>query len=258
MGSDFRVTISQMPADGYTDAEWLRLVDHVDDAGRDLVVLPEMPFYRWMPASDDVDEREWDAAVAAHDEWIARLDDLAPAAVASSRPVIRDGARLNEGFVWDAEDGYRAVHHKAHLPDDPGFWEASWYDAGPESFELADAAGVSVGFLICSELWAMERAREYGQNGANIILTPRATGIGTSDKWLAGGRTAAVVSGTFSVSANRAGSNGAVEFGGESWCFGPDGEQLAVTSDDEPNVTVSIDPSGAEDAQETYPRYVFK
>lgn len=258
MVSDFRVTVSQMPAGGYTDPEWRRLVGHVDDAESDLVVLPEMPFYRWVPASDDVDEREWDAAVAAHDEWIARLDDLAPAAVASSRPVIRDGSRLNEGFVWDAERGYRAVHHKAHLPDDPGFREASWYDAGPESFELADVAGVSVGFLICTELWAMERAREYGQSGANLVLTPRATGATTMDKWLAGGRTAAVVSGAFSVSANRAGANGAVDFGGGSWCFGPDGEQLAITSADEPNVTVTINPADAETAQETYPRYAFK
>ena len=258
MDSDLRVTISQVPSDGYDDTAWRRLVDHVSDAESDLVVLPEMPFYRWLPASDEVEESEWDDAVSVHETWLSRLDDLAPAAVASSRPVIRDGARLNEGFVWDAERGYRAVHHKAHLPDDPGFWEASWYDAGPDEFELADVAGVSVGFLICTELWAMERAREYGRNGAHLVLTPRATGVATMEKWLAGGQTAAVVSGAFSVSANRSGANDAVEFGGGSWCFGPDGDRLAITSDDDPNVTVTVDPTEAEDAQETYPRYAFK
>lgn len=258
MDSDLTVTISQVPAGGYGDGDWRRLVDHVDDNDSDFVILPEMPFYRWLPSSDDVVADEWNDSVETHDEWIDRLGDLGDAAVASSRPVTREGRRFNEAFVWDADLGYRAVHHKAYLPDEAGFWEASWYDAGPDEFELVDVAGVSAGFLICTELWAMERAREYGQNGAHILITPRATGAPTERKWLAGGRTAAVVAGAFSLSANRAGPNDAVEFAGKSWCFGPDGDRLAITSADDPNVTVSIDPTEATDAQETYPRYAFK
>jgi N-carbamoylputrescine amidase len=257
--ADFRVTISQLPAGGSEPArDWDRLVDHVTREGSDLVVLPEMPFDDWLPATDDVDPDAWDAAVRAHDESLDRFDDLAPAAVAGSRPVTREGTRLNEGFVWDTEQGYRAVHHKARLPDEAGFWEASWYDPGPEDFSPVTVAGVSVGFLICTELWAMEQARAYGRDGVHLLVTPRATEAATSEKWLAAGRTAAVVAGAFSVSANRSKVDDGPDFAGESWCFGPDGERLGLTSDDEPFVTVVIDPADAERAQETYPRYALK
>jgi len=260
MDSEFRVTISQVPSGGTNcETEWKQLVEHVEQNHSDLVVLPEMPFYRWLPASNAVDPAEWDASVEAHDEWLTRLEALTPAVVASSRPVVRDGTPLNEGFVWSANTGYRPVHHKAYLPDEKGFWEASWYDAGPSEFSLVEVTGLSTGFLICTELWAMEQVRAYGRKGVQLIISPRATGAQTSKKWLAAGRTAAVVAGAFSVSANRApNDNETPEFGGQSWCFGPDGGRLALTSEKAPFRTVTINPSDAEKARETYPRYAIE
>ena len=61
------------------------------------------------------------------------------------------------------------------------------------------------------------------------------------DKWLAGGRAAAVMGGAFSLSSNRAGSNHGLTYGGLGWVIGPDGQVLATTSDSEPFVTVEID-----------------
>lgn len=261
MVSEFNVTISQVPAGGPDCAtDWSRLVTHVEQEESDLVVLPEMPFYRWVPATDNVDIDLWDTAVQAHDDWIDRLDELAPATVMSSRPVVRDGTRLNEGFVWDAETGYRPVHQKVYLPNEQDVWEASWYESGPDDFSPIELGDISVGFLICTELWAMEQVREYGREGIHFLVTPRATGRTTSEKWLAAGRTAAVVSGAFSLSANRVsnGDDNNPEFGGQSWCFDPDGNRLAITSDEDPFLTVTVNPADAEHAQDTYPRYALE
>jgi N-carbamoylputrescine amidase len=259
MATELAVTVAQAPS-GETrlETDWSRLVAHVDREGSDLVVLPEMPFYRWLPATDDVDPDAWERAVRAHDEWVERFDELGPAAVMGSRPVVREGTRLNEAFVRDADDGYRPVHHKAHLPDEPGFREASWYEAGRGEFEPVEVTGVSVGVLVCTELWAMEQVRTYGREGVDCLVTPRATGAATSGKWLAAGRTAAVVAGAFSLSANRSGTeDDGPAFAGESWCFDPDGERLAVTSADEPFATVTVDVEAARRARETYPRYAI-
>jgi N-carbamoylputrescine amidase len=103
----------------------------------------------------------------------------------------------------------------------------------------------------------MEHARAYGKAGVNLIVTPRATERVTVDKWLAGGRTAAVVSGAFSLSSNRAGSEEhPTDFGGQGWVIGPDGEVLGLTSRQQPFVTVEIDLREAERAKRTYPRYI--
>jgi len=159
--------------------------------------------------------------------------------------VTRDGRRLNEGFVWDEEAGYRTAHHKFYLPNEEGAWEAQWYERGDGSFEVVQVGAAKVGFVICSELWAFQRAREYGKAGAHVLVTPRLTTRSSVDKWLAGGLAAAVVSGAYSLSSNRASET--QDYGGRGWVVSPDGEVLASTSPAAPFATVDIDlapPSG--------------
>lgn len=253
------VTVCQLheAPDGLED-DWPSLARHVARHGSDLVVLPEMPFAPWLAGDREVDRERWDAAVAEHDRWLARLGELGPVAVVGSRPVTVDGVPLNEGFAWDAAGGYRAVHHKVYLPQEPGFWEASWYESGPAAFDGATIAGLEVGFLICSEIWFTEHARDFGRRGAHLVVVPRATPAGTADKWLAGGRVTAVVSGAWCLSSNRGGidERGAV-WDGAGWIVEPEsGDVVAVTSENEPFVSRRIDPQRAVAAKRTYPRYI--
>jgi len=101
----------------------------------------------------------------------------------------------------------------------------------------------------------MERGRAYGKQGVHLLVTPRATGKPTVEKWLVGGRAAAVVSGAFSLSSNR--FSRSVDLGGQGWVVGPDGQVLAVTSRAQLFLTVSIDLEEAERAKGTYPRYML-
>lgn len=259
MTAALRCTVCELPdpATGDLEASWSGLVDHARDRDTDLVLLPEMPFHAWLPARSDVDDDAWAAAVEAHGRWMERLSELGADVVAGTRPIVDRGRRHNEGFLW-TPDGTRAVHRKVHLPDEAGFWEASCYEPGPGRFDTATVGGVRVGFLICTELWFLERARAYAAEEADVLLCPRATPREARDKWLAGGRTAAVVSGAFCLSSNRSGSgDGPGDWAGRGWVSHPEhGEMLTVTSRDRPWVTVEIDPGDARRAKETYPRYV--
>lgn len=113
--------------------------------------------------------------------------------------------------------------------------------------------------MVCTDLWFTEHARAYGKAGVNVIANPRATEAFSSEKWLVGGRAAAIVSGAYCLSSNRGwrGTTG-VEFGGTGWIIDPDGAVLATTSDNEPFVTVDIDLQVAAAAKQTYPRYVIE
>jgi predicted amidohydrolase len=238
--------------------DWEGLVSHVRAEASEFVLLPEMPFYPWLAWKREAEPALWQKAVTAHDQWMLRLTELAPAVVVSSRPVIRRGRRLNEGFIWAQTDGYRAAHAKYYLPNEEGFWEATWYERGPADFTLMPVGSARIGFLICSELWFNAHARDYAGGGIHLLVCPRATPKATVDKWIAGGRTAAVVSGAYCLSANFAASaNSPVEWGGSSWIIEPqEGEVLGLTTPQQPFVTVEIDLATADRAKHTYPRYI--
>jgi N-carbamoylputrescine amidase len=110
-----------------------------------------------------------------------------------------------------------------------------------------------VGFLVCSELWFFERARQLGDAGAELVLTPRRTGTGSRDKWLLAGRAAAISAGAYSCSSN---AIGGPDFGGLGWIVDPDGRVLGTTSAERPFLTLDLDLSLARTAKSTYPRNV--
>jgi predicted amidohydrolase len=256
-----RVTVCQLgEGEAALEEDWRRLVEHVRTEGSEVVLLPEMPFHSWLARDREVDAEAWQDSVVSHDAWMERLSELAPAAVIGSRPVTREDRRLNEGFVWDAALGYRGVHDKVYLPDEAMFWEASWYERGDGTFDLAEVAGARVGFLICTEVWFSEHARAYARGGIHLLAVPRATPGTTAEKWIAGGRTAAVAAGAYCLSSNRGGvDDQGTRWAGAGWIIEPEeGEVLAVTSEEEPFATREIDLVRSEAAKQTYPRYVHE
>ncbi|GGM05687.1 MULTISPECIES: carbon-nitrogen hydrolase family protein [Micromonospora] len=256
-----RVTVCEL-ADAPADApQWSELGERLRDEETDLLLLPEMPFSPWLAGEPAFALDRWRAAVAAHDAGVWRLSDLGVPAVVSSRPVERGGRRYNEAFLWTARDGYRALHVKSRLPAEEGYWEATWFAAGPEPAPTGVGYGPAVlAASICSELWHFERARTAAQAGVNLILTPRATSGGWTDNWLVAGRATAVSSGAFCLSSNRVVADGAPvppgqpQFGGSSWIIDPEGTVLARTSRHEPLLTRAIDLAQATSARTTYPR----
>jgi N-carbamoylputrescine amidase len=251
-----KVTVCQLNDSSMEfEKDWEGLVNHVQKEASELVLLPEMPFTPWFGTSPHFDPAVWQAVVNKHETWMHRLKDLDPAVVLTSRPVNKGDKRLNEGFIWDSKNGYQPGHQKYYLPDEDGFWEASWYDRGDGEFSSRLSFGLRLGFLICTELWFMHCARAYGKQGAHLIVTPRASGKKTVEKWLTAGRTAAIISGAFSLSSNH--YSASENFGGQGWIINPEGEVLGITTPADPFLTVDINLSEAEQAKETYPRYVI-
>ena len=254
-----KVTVCELrnDADGL-EQDWQALVAHVKSEKSDLVLLPEMPFHPWVAGTNKVDPGIWQQAVIAHDQWVQRFSELSPAVVIGSRPVIHKGKCQNEGFIWQSKSGYKPTHAKYYLPDEEGFWEASWYERGKRVFTVVQCRGINVGFLICTELWFLEHARAYCKQDIHLLVCPRVTPKNSVDKWIAGGRAAAVVSGAFCLSSNLNGPNTeSIAFGGAGWVIEPEeGSVWGLTSQSEPFLTVDIDLEQAKRAKYTYPRYV--
>lgn len=236
---------------------WKRLVGHVREAELDLFLINEMPFGPWIAAGQAFEQETWRSACEVHEEGISRLRELGAPAVMGSRAREVDKRRLNEAFVWTAENGYRAVHTKQYFPDEPGYYEARWFERGERHFRLGEAGPARVGFLICTEVMFNEHARHYGRKGAHVIAVPRAVGRASLARWLVAMRMAAIVSGCYVMSSNRGGVDSkGQEFGGRGWIVDPNGDLVAQTSPASPLVTYTIDLDFVSVAQMEYPCYV--
>ena len=253
------VTVCELPNTWtINDNYWNRLTRHLDTEKSDLLLLPEMPFFEWITRSGDVNPDLWHKAVKAHDEWMSRLGELPVNMVITSRPVIETGKKLNRGVIFEKGKNVLGAHDKYYLPDEPGYFEASWYDRGDGRFEAAEINGLKIGFLICTELWFTAMARQYMKQGIDILVCPRATPKTEADIWITGGKAAAIVSGAFCLSSNYNGPNiPGEDFGGAGWIIEPErGSILGTTSSAKKFLTLDIDLSAAKKAKTTYPRYV--
>ncbi|HJQ41230.1 MAG TPA: carbon-nitrogen hydrolase family protein [Thermoanaerobaculia bacterium] len=208
--------------------------------------MNELPFGSWIAAGSAFDEACWNESVEAHERGMRHLHELGAGIVAGTRPRGTDALRTNEAFI-----GSEAVHTKQYFPDEEGFYEARWFDAGERHFRLAPAGALQCGFLICTELMFNEHARHYGRAGAHAILVPRATGT-SLDRWLVAMRMAAIVSGSYVLSSNRSGGS----FGGRGWIIDPSGTVIGATSEETPAAFYEIDTEVVAQAQRDYPCYV--
>jgi N-carbamoylputrescine amidase len=253
-----KVTVCQLGNDPREFArDWERLTVHVKTQQSDLVLLPEMPFSPWFALTPEYDLEVWESAVKAHQDATPLLERLSPSRVCGSMPINHKGKRLNEAFVWDSISGFRHAHAKYYLPDEKGYWEASWYQRGEGDFKPIQAGDAMLGFVICTDLWFFQHSRSYGKEGAHMIACPRATPKTTLEKWLVGGQAAAVVSGAFTLSSNKISREGEeADLGGQGWIVGPNGKVLGLTTREQPFLTLDLDPTKAEKAKEMYPRYV--
>lgn len=254
-----KVTVCQLDnRPGYLERMLEELATHIKEEESDFVLLPEMCFSEWLAADAVPDAARWYAAVADHAKHVAQLEKLGAKAVMGTRPIVREhGSFRNQAYIWTAETGAQPVHEKYYLPDEPSYWEHTWYDRGELRFDVARALGMRIGVQICTEMWFFEWARRYAAAKADLLCVPRATPHSSLKKWLAGGQAAAVCSGAYSLSSNLWNPPGSkADCGGMGWITSPEGEILAQTTLESPFATQQIDLELARQSKQTYPRYV--
>ena len=251
-----RVTVCELPHDPEALAfAWAALCEHAAHHASQLVLLPEFAMIDPVWQHERFDPVRWAAAEEASEIWRRRLPELGVAHVVGTRPVTMGGRPFNQGFLWSASAGLVPLRRKFFMPDEPGCWEARWFDRGDSDFTEYRADAWSFGLNICTELWAVETYAAYAARGVQVILSPRATAASTTAKWLSVGVVAAVRSGAFSLSSNRVDPTGAC--GGVGWIIDPYGNILARTTLDAPFATVDIDLSASAAARDDYPCYVL-
>ena len=153
------------------------------------------------------------------------------------------GLYHNTAVVFDSDGSIAGKYRKMHIPDDPAYYEKFYFTPGDLGFEPIETSVGRLGVLVCWDQWYPEAARLMALRGAEILIYPTAIGRETSDTpeeqtrqldaWITVQRGHAVANGLPVVTVNRcgfepdpSGQTRGIEFWGNSFVAGPQGELL--------------------------------
>lgn len=162
------------------------------------------------------------------------------------------GLYYNTTVVIDADGSYLGKYRKMHIPDDPGYYEKFYFTPGDLGFKAFETKFGKIGVLICWDQWYPEASRLTAMKGADIIFYPTAIGWAREQDemtnneqyyaWQTAQRAHAVANGVHTVTVNRTGWEGDMQFWGGSFVSNPFGTILYEASHDkEENIVVEID-----------------
>jgi predicted amidohydrolase len=216
---------------------------HAADRGADLALLPELPLNPWSPATKE--PRDEDAEPMGGPRMTAQAEAAAEAGIGLVGGIIhRDeqtGRRTSRALVFDRRGELATTYEKLHLPQEPGFWETSHYEAGTQAAQRIDAFGVPVGVQLCSDTNRPEGTHLLAAQGAMAVLIPRATEEAGYQRWKLVFRANALTSCCYVLSVTRPGTEQGVLIGGPSVAIDPKSNVMVETTDVLALVTLEAD-----------------
>ena len=255
-----------------TIAKTLELIAEAKKGGADLVVCQELHQTQYFCQSEDTNffdhANDWQEDVAF---WGRVVKENGVVLVTSLFEKRADGLYHNTAFVFERDGSVAGKYRKMHIPDDPGFYEKFYFTPGDIGFEPIETSLGKLGVLVCWDQWYPEAARLMALKGAKILIYPTAIGWfeGDSDDeksrqleaWVAVQRGHSVANGLPVVAVNRVGFEkddsgvmDGIKFWGNSFVFGPQGEQLfRANSTDELCKIVEIDMKRSEEVRRIWP-----
>ena len=241
--------------------------------GAELVVLQELHCGIYFCQAEDT-------AMFNLAETIPGIDTEVFSAVAREHNVVlvtslfekrAPGLYHNTAVVFEKDGSIAGKYRKMHIPDDPAYYEKFYFTPGDLGFEPIQTSVGKLGVLVCWDQWYPEAARLMALAGAEMLIYPTAIGWESTDPqtekerqhgaWFVSQRGHAVANGLPVITVNRTGHEpdwtditGGIQFWGQSFVAGPQGEVLHLASpDQEENIVVEIDKNRTEEVRRIWP-----
>jgi N-carbamoylputrescine amidase len=241
--------------------------------GADLVVLQELHCGIYFCQVEDTTQFDLARPIPGEDTEIfsKAAKDNGVVLVTSLFEKRAAGLYHNTAVVFEKDGTMAGKYRKMHIPDDPAYYEKFFFTPGDMGFEPVQTSVGKLGVLVCWDQWYPEAARLMALRGAELLIYPTAIGWETSDTegeqsrqhgaWETIQRGHAVANGLPVVVVNRvgfepdwSGVTGGIQFWGQSFVAGPQGEFLYKASTTaEENTVVEIDKQRTEDVRRIWP-----
>lgn len=181
------------------------------------------------------------------------------------------GLYHNTAVVIERDGRIAGRYRKMHIPDDPAYYEKFYFTPGDLDFRPIPTSVGRLGVLVCWDQWYPEAARLMTLRGADLLLYPTAIGWDSADTpdeqrrqldaWRTVQRGHAIANGLPVVTVNRvgheadpSGHTAGIQFWGNSFACGPQGELLSeLPTDAEAIRIVDIDLRRSEHVRRWWP-----
>ena len=254
-------------------AKSIKAIREAAQKGAQLVVLQELHRSLYFCQTEDVDV--FDLAETIPGPSSNTLGELAKelniVIVASLFEKRATGLYHNTAVVLEKDGSIAGKYRKMHIPDDPGVYEKFYFTPGDLGFEPIQTSVGKLGVLVCWDQWFPEAARLMAMAGAELLIYPTAIGWDPNDDqneqtrqkdaWVISQRAHAVANGVPVISCNRvghesdpSGHSSGIQFWGNSFIAGPQGEFLAQANNiDEQILVVEVDQKRSENVRRIWP-----
>ena len=204
-------------------------------------------------------------------EWLGRLAaELSVVIVGSLFERRAAGIYHNTAVVLEADGRLVGRYRKAHIPDDPAYYEKFFFTPGDDDLRPIETSVGQLGVLVCWDQWYPEAARLMALAGAEILLYPTAIGRSAEDPpeeqgrqqdaWETVQRGHAVANGLPVLACNRvgfepdpSGATSGITFWGNSFACGPQGEMLVRAGDGPETLIADLDLGRSERVRRMWP-----
>ena len=240
--------------------------------GAQLVVCQELHTSAYFCQREDVTRHDLAEPIPgpSTDHFGALAKELGVVLVISLFERRAAGLSHNTAVVLESDGQIAGTYRKMHIPDDPGFTEKFYFAPGDQGFEPIQTSLGRLGVLVCWDQWYPEAARLMALAGAELLIYPTAIGWSPGDDgneqarqreaWITVQRGHAIANGLPLLAVNRCGietepgAKGGISFWGSSFGCGPQGELLAMASNDQEEVLlVDLDLERSEAVRRWWP-----
>jgi len=241
--------------------------------GAELVVLQELHTNLYFCQAEEVEQVDLAKPIPGEDTDIFGeiAKDAGVVLVSSLFERRAAGLYHNTAVVFEKDGTIAGKYRKMHIPDDPAYYEKFYFTPGDIGFQPIQTSVGQLGVLICWDQWYPEAARLMALAGAEILIYPTAIGWESTDSeaeqarqlaaWQISQRAHAIANGLPVVSVNRVGFEedwtgvtGGIQFWGNSFVAGPQGELLyEAPSNKVIHQVIEIDRQRTEDVRRIWP-----
>jgi N-carbamoylputrescine amidase len=242
------------------------------NGGAELIVMQELHNGLYFCQTEDTEVFDQAETIPGHstDTFGELAKELGVVIVLSLFEKRAAGLYHNTAVVLEKDGSIAGIYRKMHIPDDPAYYEKFYFTPGDFGFNPIDTSVGRLGILVCWDQWYPEAARMMALSGAEVLIYPTAIGWESSDSdeekqrqleaWITVQRGHAIANGVPVISVNRTGhetdpsgqTNG-IQFWGNSFICGPQGEFIFKADENEITHIVEIDKKRTENVRRWWP-----
>lgn len=232
------IALAQMKMESDPESNYrrtLQLIQQAAENGSDLIMFPEIqltPFFPQYPGSDVSDY-----ILTMDSPYIQGICNACRENGIYASPNVyieENGKRYDMSLLIDDTGDIIGKQKMVHIAQCENFYEQSYYTPSEEGFSVFDTRFGKIGIVVCFDRHYPESIRTEALRGAQLILIPTAnTTAEPSELFQWEIRVQAFHSRVHVAMCNRVGTEGEMEFSGESLVVDPEGNRIACAGAEE-------------------------